>query len=466
MDIPLVGPAYQSASWLVSNQKCVNWFLEQGPESGRTPAQLYPTPGLRVFATLPGLGRAFFEADGRVFAVAGAMLCEIDRVGTVIVHGSIGGSGSARIVSNGVQLLVLSGGNVFTFTLATNTLALVTDTDMPQAATEAVVIDGFGIVVEPNSQRFFITSAYNFSAIDGLDFASAEGLPDDIVSVASLARELWIFGERTTEIWVNSGDEFPFTPSSNTFLEFGCIAAQSVQKMGGALYWLGRSTQGRPSVYRANSYQPENLAHHGINAILQQAELDEGLKQAWAWVYQDRGHSFYCLTLPTIKRTICFDSATNAWHERAWTEPNTQDTQHHLARASISAFGKVLVSDRKSSAIYELTEGASDDAGHAIIRTRSSPVIHAGQARVTLSSVEVMAEPGVGDFSEVSPTLDLRQSVDGGQSWGPWRSAPVGKVGEYSKRSVFARLGLARNRVIEIRTAAKVPIKILGAVGG
>jgi PKD repeat protein len=57
----------------------------------------------------------------------------------------------------------------------------------------------------------------------------------------------------------------------------------------------------------------------------------------------------------------------------------------------------------------------------------------------------------------------LRWSNDGGKTWGNehWRGA--GKTGEYNKRLIWRRLGVARRRVFEVVVTDPIPWRIMGA---
>lgn len=61
------------------------------------------------------------------------------------------------------------------------------------------------------------------------------------------------------------------------------------------------------------------------------------------------------------------------------------------------------------------------------------------------------------------PQVMMRQSNDGGKTWGieRWRSA--GKQGHYSRRIRWNRLGMGRRRVWEISTTDSIPWRLLGA---
>ena len=462
MDFPFIGPAYESESPFVSAQRCVNWYLEKSPEGGRTALALYPTPGMAVFSALPSEAQAVHVIDGRLFCVVSGTLYEVSSAGALTSRGSVAATGYAKMVNNGVQLLILTGGTAYVFNLSTNVLTA-SLSDFLNAATECVVIDGYGVFAEKDSQRIRVTSPYDFLTVDPNDFASAEGLPDNIVAVASLNREVWLFGERSTEIWFNSGAaDFPFERSANTFIEFGLTAPACAAKLDGALYWIGRGSDGRATCLRANGYQPEMIAHHGIAKVLEEADKNGGLSSAWAFSYKERGHPFYVITIPSMEKTFAFDPLMSQWHERSYFV--SRETNHPVWSA-VTFNGKTICAAKGINSLVELSESYLTDLGNPIVRTRVCGVSHAGQKRVLASNLELVMQTGIGLSSGQgsTPTVKLRQSVDGGVSFGDWRTETAGNMGQSFRRVSFRRLGEAINRVFEVQVSDPVKWVIAGA---
>ena len=66
----------------------------------------------------------------------------------------------------------------------------------------------------------------------------------------------------------------------------------------------------------------------------------------------------------------------------------------------------------------------------------------------------------------VDPQVMLRFSDDGGHTWSNERWASMGRIGQYSKRVIFRRLGMTtklRDRVYEVSGTDPVKIVIMGA---
>ncbi len=59
--------------------------------------------------------------------------------------------------------------------------------------------------------------------------------------------------------------------------------------------------------------------------------------------------------------------------------------------------------------------------------------------------------------------ITLRWSDSGGQSWNEGIEKSLGQVGQYNTTPTWYRLGMARNRVIELSWTSAVPTALIGA---
>ena len=462
MRVPFLGGSGRQRSVTVDAARTVNLYPVLDPE-GKSPIALYGTPGLTRFAeTTAGAGRGMHVAAGRLFAVVGATLYEITSGGVATSRGTLlTSTGAVSMADNGIVLAVVDGTHGYQFTLATNAFAQITDPDWP-AATHVAFHDGYFVLNQGGTGQFMITSLYG-TAVDALDFATAEGAPDDVVSLIVDHRELWLFGEETTEVWYNSGDaDFPFARLDGAFLEQGCVAPFSPAKMDNAVYWLSKDRAGQGHVMRAQGYQPQIVSTRAVEHAIQGYST---ISDARGYTYQQEGHSFYVLTFPTADRTWVYDAATQLWHERMWWN-GTEGTEHrHRGECYAFAFGRPLVLDHSNGLIYELDLDAYTDDGATIRAIRRTQHQHAQGARLFWAQLQVDVESGAGLVSGQGsdPQAMLRWSDDGGRTWSSEHWADLGKMGEYRTRAIWRRLGQSRDRVYEFVVADPVKRVIIDA---
>jgi hypothetical protein len=407
MKTPILGGTYVARSVNAADARMVNLFPEAIPEGGKEPGFLNRAPGLRLLANMgDGPIRGLWQFGGYGYAVSGETLYKIDTLWNTTVIGTVAGSsGPVSMSDNGTQLFIACNGPSFIYNSLTLAFAQITDPDFPGAVTVGY-INGYFVFNEPNSQRIWITELLDGQSIDPLDFASAEGSPDGLVSVLVDHREVWLFGTNSVEVWYDSGGaDFPLTPVQGAFNEVGCIAPYSVAKLDNGIFWLGADARGKGIVYRANGYTAQRVSTHAVEWQIQQYG---NLSDAVAYTYQQDGHSFYVLIFPSANTTWVFDVATSMWHERA-AFINGSFTRHR-SNCQMSFNNEIVVGDHELGNIYAFDLEVFSDAGAVQKWLRSWRALPTGMNDLKRSahhSLQLDAETGAIDDSVTTPIVIL-----------------------------------------------------------
>jgi hypothetical protein len=462
VQIGLVGGSYQARSLPFNAERSINLFavLDQ---RGKVPAALYGTPGLSVFGTVgTGAIRGEFAAtNGRNFVVSGAGLFELNADGTSTLRGSLNQSaGIVSIAENGFQLAICDGVTVYIFTYATNAFAQVSSANLPISGTIAF-IDGYFVVNEVGTGKFFISSPYDGFTWAALDFATAESSPDNLLRVYNGLGQLWLLGEYTTEIWTNTGaSSFPFQRIAGAKVDVGVVAPHSVVEVDKSLFWLGGDKFGTGMVYKTEGLSPTKVSTEAIDLLISKAG---NLDQIRAYVYQQEGHVFYVLTGGGLETTLVYDITTGIWHERAYL--NQGILEQHLGCCHMFAFGKHLVGDRRNGNIYEMSMDVYADGDDDILRERIYTHLFDDGRRIRYNKLEIAFESGVGLQSGIgsNPQVSLLLSKDGARTWSGTYTAPIGKVGKYMTRVMFRRLGITQQMTFRLKFTARTKVAIVGS---
>ena len=462
MRIGLVGPSYEQRSLPFDAQRTINFFPIID-EKGRDPSALYSTAGLELFATA-GAGPVrggFKSGNGRVFFVSGTNLYEVDSAGSVTGRGSLlGSSGAVTMAEGTTQLAICDGDKLYSFTYSTDTFAIVSDPDLPSSVGYVTNIDGYFIVNENNTGRFYISTINDVTAWDALDFATAESSPDTLIAPVNGIGQLWLFGEVTTEIWTNTGASvFPFTRISGAVMQAGILAKNSALELDNTVFWLGQDRFGDGIVYRASGFSPRRISTDPIEKRIREATDAENIR---GWSYQEEGHVFFVLTGGGLETSLVYDLSTQQWHERAYLNDDGMFEQH-LGACHVFAFGKHLVGSRIDGKIYDMSLNYNDDDGEEIARERVYTHIFDESRRIRYNMLEVGIETGVGTVAGDNPKISLQLSRDGARTWSDWITANIGKIGEYQTKVRFRRLGVAEQMTFKVRCTDKVKTVITGS---
>lgn len=471
-DFGFIGEAYSARSITQDAQELINWY----PEIDRTKAPtergvvaLYPTPGF-IAKTFFGSAvevRGLWAASGgtRLYVVFGNQFGYVDSTFSGAIIGTLAtSSGPVSMTDNGSSIFIADGLARYAYTVATNTFQTLIDGAFTNADI-VDVIDNYVVYNKPNSNVWGCTDLSSVSS-SGLNFGRKDSAPDNIVSLIVNKREVFLLGERTTEVWVDAGlFPFPFQKLPGTNMQHGCAARYSVARLGESFAWLARDDRGSTTVVQMNGYQPQRISTNAIeNAMQSYAVIDDAIGMS----YQQDGHEFYLLTFPAADVTWCYDATTQLWHRRA-----SRDAENvlHRERTNCAAFfqGLNLFGDYERGLLYEASlETFTDysDIGNPIPRIRRCRHITADLKRIYYHDLQIQFEPGVGlsTGQGSDPQAMLRYSDDGGFTWSKERWASIGKTGQYKNRCRWpGPLGSSRDRIFEVTVTDPVFSPIISA---
>jgi hypothetical protein len=468
-----VGPSYEAANPLQDLQRLVNWFVEvDRTQEAKSPVALLGCPGLiAVNAAYPGEVRGAWVLPGGALSLwvvgTAAILLNTSFVATKIGTLSTStGQVSIRDNGSGNIAVITDGANGYVYSIKTAVFHRIADPAW-LGADKIVFIDGWLGFNWPGTQTFYVAPLYwnGTTPIDGTYFALKDSSSDNIVTHIENNREWWLIGERTTEIWYDAGGtNFPFARLQGATLQIGCAAKNTVCKTGLGLLWLAKSERGESFVAQIQGYSYAPVTTPAVaNAIASYAVTSD----AHAYTYTEAGHEFYVLTFPTADVTWVYDLTTQIWHQRASTDPKT-GLQHRARMNCIIDFaGFRLVGDYTNGKIYKLTRNAFTDDGDPLVCIRRTPHVwdKSDRYRMSHSRLQIEFLPGAGlpAGQGVNPQAMLRWSNDGGFTWGNEHWTSLGAIGNTLTRAIWRRLGIARDRVYELRYSDPTPRDIVGA---
>ena len=455
MAVPFVGPSYLLDTRTADVQRSVNLYpapIESG--SGKAAFMLKSIPGLVEFASIGNEGRGAYEINGRAWVVVDDTLYEVFTDGTTADRGSLlTSTGFVSIKSNTTQLFLVDGDNAYVMPLDTNLLSRVTDPDFPGSdLTE--YLDQYAIFAPADGQSFSITALGDATTIDALDSASSEASPDNLVGFAVINRELWLLGRESGEVWFNSGNsEFPLERNNGSIFGVGCAGKWTIKPFNNTIAWVGADKSGGNGVWMAAGYQAQRISNRSVEqAIAACTDMDHAI----AYTQRIDGSVFYCLQLPGVDTTWCYDALTGAWHERAdWT---LGEYAQHRVSWYFRAFGKDLGLST-DGVLYQWDKEAFDNAGDPLVRDRISP-----HNAVPANDPIFYTDFRLDLDTEFAGIVTLRYSNDGGATWGSWDERNLGGIGGYMSRVRWLRCGSAMDRVWHVRCTDAVPFNPVSAI--
>lgn len=450
--VPLTNGAYEARSVIADAQRAVNLYMEKNMEGAASPYTSYPTPGLTLFSNAPisqPVRGLYTASNNELFAVIGLNVYYINPVGVSSLLGtmSVLNGNNVDMQDNDVDLVIVDGTSYgYTVNLATHAFSPINDPTGAFVGSNTVsYLDGFLIFNKPGTKEFY-TTLNNTIGFDALYYASKTSYPDSLMGVNVKGSEIWLIGERTTEVWYNAGNTaFPFAEVNGTGLSVGCVSVYTICKDQDSLFWLSRDDRGQAMVLMSAGYEMRKVSTFALETEWAKYPT---VADSVAYTCQFNGHFFYVITFPSADKTWVFDKTTGFWHQWAWMDSNGQ-LHRHRSNCFALAYGKLIVGDFQNGKLYELDQEAFTDNGDPILRLRSFP--HLGEDGKRVIFHQFLADMEVGTGPSGDPLqVSLRWSDTRGKSWGEPVLQGVGAQGEYLTAAQWRRLGTARDRVFEL----------------
>lgn len=314
--------------------------------------------------------------------------------------------------------------------------------------------DEFGLAIQNNGQQWYSSDVSDLTTWPALSFASAAGNQNNIVAIISLQRQIWLLSQQTIEVWYNAGNAyFTWARRPDVYIEWGCVAKQSVVKGNNTIYFLGQSPTGGVQFIRMKGYTPEVISNEGINY---QLSTYTTVSDAVGFIYQQEGHEFCVWSFPTANVTWVYDMTNETWTQRQ------SSGSRWLPNNFTYCYNLNLVGDYNSGNVYKLDMGSYQDNGSAITRTIVTHPIYQLGAYMICDRLQVDFDQTPG--SNLS-NVNLYVSRDGGNTFGSAKAAAPVQTAEGQWRCYWNRLGKARNFVFKISTTLNNKVIVLGAFG-
>jgi hypothetical protein len=390
----------------------------------------------------------------------------LSDTGGVIPAGTL--ISSINVESLTITMSQNAAGNSFTdmISLTIPIFGQITDPGLLPNPQRIWFIEGWLAVNQGGSRTFYTTGPTPYSMIfPGLFFALKDSSTDNLVTHMENNREAWEIGERTTEVWFNSGGtNFSFSRIPGVGPQIGCAARDSIARCGQQLAWLGRNEQGQNIVVITSSYTWEKISTAAIDYEIAQYPV---VSDAIGYGYEEGGELFYMLTFPTADVTWCFDFTSQFWHQRASYDPNAGVFHRHRSNCFMD-FGDVrIVGDYQSGQLHQMSRSFFTDAGNPLRCVRRTPHLwlKATRERMFFAQLQVEFTPGVGlQVGQGSnPQAMLRFSDDGGFTWSNEIWVGIGMAGRTKNRAIWYQLGEARDRVWEVSYTDPTMRDVIGA---
>lgn len=453
LPIPLVGPSYKSRSIPLSAQVTKGFYLEVN-QDGRVPTSLHSFPGLKEFAAGNGVFRGFGTHQGTLYVVLGSSLYMVSASGSLTTKAGIPGGGRCILQSDGYKLFIATGTTQYVYDTSLSTVAVVDSGAWNAFLNSQMVYSGA-------DATFWVADPGEGETVNGLNYATAEADPDGIVRGYVYNDLLYLFGERVTETWYNSGvGNPPFDRITGGTLPLGCGAKFSIAHNDQFIYLLGDDR----IIYQVKGQNFRPVTSLGVSHAID-SYLD--VSDASGMCVRFEGQDYYVLTFNSAGKTWVYCQANEAWFELGYGV----DSDLWRGAAAVYHYGKTIVADHSNGKLYTLDLDTFTDNGTAILRQRDTAPIHSGLygekgKRLFMSRLELIMETGTGLVTGqgADPRIMMQFSDDGGITWSSESMGATGALGQYQYRVEWFQLGMFFSRIFRFKVSDPIKVTLFEAI--
>jgi len=375
-------------------------------------------------------GMFYWAEKDCVIAVGGGEVYQLTYVSdTPVITSRTGGTPllgqntPTSIAVDGTNYYAANGGSIV-YGTPTGAAAYLTDPDAPTGVTHLDYIDGYILAINPSTNRFYWSDVNAGTSWNSLSFASAAGSPDLVCSLKVLNREVYLFGQRSIEIWENDGST-PFARIPGGFIQSGCSAPYAVLQDENSLYWIDENRR----LVRFAGKSVERLSTKFDKELQGLSSVADGV----AMKVQIDGYVFFIFTFKKANRTLVFNQTTEDWCEFGqWIYANAA-YERWVGNCYCYAekWGLHLIGRKDTLTISELSRDYPTDDSSTIRLARVTGHIDHGTSKIKqCNEVRFRAKRGQG-LSTRTPTLMIRYKIDN-TNWSNIKEFSLGNIGEYN----------------------------------
>ena len=413
--LPLVVEPGNRGASTSYDSRLVNAYVETKRDGDRaTDYWIYERPGLLEDSQPPGAaatGRGIFNWRDDIYSIFGATLYKngVAVSGTVDTTNGVyrfdaclGGTPKLQL-GNGVKAYNYDSGGG---------LVEITDGDFPTAFVKGwCFLDGTTYVMTADA-GIYGSDINTPEDWDPLNVIIAQIEPDRGRALSKQLVYLVAFKEWTTEVFYDAANSSgsPLGRVQGAKINWGCLSADSVQDVGGALIWIGQARKTSPEIIYMDNLKAEPISTKPIERLLEKADFST----VYSWTLLLEGHRFYVVTLKEENLTLAFDL-----DERMWSQWTDEDGNYlPIVSSCMDSDLQHLLQHESNGKIYLASSDYATDDGELITVDIITPNFD-GQTRRRkfLSMLEVVSDQQAGsellvrvNDQDYSPT-----------AWSNWR---------------------------------------------
>jgi len=281
------------------------------------------------------------------------------------------------------------------------------------------------------------------------EYLTAEMFPDPVVALGRQNNQVVVFGESSVEFFYDAANASgsPLNRNESTTLQTGCAFPFAIYQNEKTFIFTGQSESGGRAVWQVDGFQPKKISDEYIDRIIDMETDTIGVR---GFGFRSMGHLFYLINLPTLDRTLVYDTEEKLWHE--WSTNNAGVHTSFMCSYMCDAHtGAAYLLHDTTGSIYRLdTTKYADDGNAILVDLITSKYDMDTYKRKFMANIRI-----VGDRYETGNFVTMRWSDDDYQTWSNDKTIEL--TDDFPN---FARLGQFRRRAFNLKHNLNYPLRL------
>ena len=414
----------------VNPSRLINLYREGVGAGGRSQTALKPVAVMEPFAETDQVAaRGLARVQESIFAAVGGRLLDVGSAGVVtelgVINDDLRTTLSGSSAPTQARVSIAAGGEYYLWDGSSLTTP---ETGAFDAVGSVTFGAQYTIITERGGSRFQWSEPGRPDTFDASDFATAESRDDEIIRGEFIAGNLWLFGQRSVEVWSVTGQSGPFAfrRLAGAVMGVGLKSFNLLSAFEGASFFVGNDG----SAYITSGAGLRKISTPPLDVALAQNVPDR------CFYYEHQGHKF-CVIRFADAPSWCYDMTTEEWHERSEGVDHDPWTIVAMVRGDDGFIG---INDL---GLLSKASAQSASTAERLRRTAVSRTLYFDGERRRLAELEFFGRAGFSDIGR-DAKMEVSLSKDGGVIWGRPRQVSLGDLGEYGARQVLRSLGQFR----------------------
>lgn len=359
--------------------------------------------------------------------------------------------------NNNAEITIVDGKHVYVYNYVLNTYKR-SGVDFTVPFSNPIHIcfhNGRLIVSDGGTQNWYLSdfndaTAWSFSGNSVGALQTKTDTIQAVIPIPSAGNNIFVIGKNVIEQWQDVGSPiFPYQRSSNSNIDFGVINNESIATLDTYIVWLSQNELSGITLMISNGSSVKTISTEGMNAVFRSLTNPQACS---GFLFRLDGRMFYQFTFYEDNLSYVYDIQMNLFFT-----VTDENFDKHIARNVVFFNNSYYMGSFSDGNLYEMSTLIYNyDYGDGVIeqipRVRiCSPIRNEDSKPFKIYELSFPIENGEVNNSNLSECIDLKISVNGGESFGSPSRRFMNQIGQRKSRLVYNNLGFANDVTIYIQ---------------